>query len=106
MQPRYTNLSSIEPHPDYPLKMYYADEVDARITEDNATQLRLCEEAQIAAGTIAQQGQRIRDLEKALREAIEWNWLDEEHPPDLEIRREVTRVLGLDDSVLMESVTT
>ena len=33
MQLRYTNLSSIEPHPDYPLKMYYADEVDARIAE-------------------------------------------------------------------------
>lgn len=33
MQPRYTNLSSIEPHPDYPLKMYYADEVDPRIAE-------------------------------------------------------------------------
>lgn len=33
MKPRYTNLSSIEPHPDYPLKMYYADEVDARIAE-------------------------------------------------------------------------
>jgi hypothetical protein len=33
MKPRYTNLSSIEPHPDYPLKMYYADEVDVRIAE-------------------------------------------------------------------------
>jgi hypothetical protein len=46
---------------------YLASEVDARIAEDNATQLRLCEEAQIAAGTIAQQGQRITDLERALR---------------------------------------
>ena len=33
MKPRYTNLSSIEPHPDYPLKMYYADEVEPRIAK-------------------------------------------------------------------------
>lgn len=41
---------------------------------------------------------RIAELEKALREAMEWNWLDEDSPPP-------QNVVDQCNSALMESVT-
>jgi hypothetical protein len=33
------------------------------------------------------------DLAEALKEAIDWNWLDEETPPPADVRQRMVRVL-------------
>jgi hypothetical protein len=36
MKPRYINICFTEPHPDYPLAVHYASDVDARIADATA----------------------------------------------------------------------
>jgi hypothetical protein len=69
-----------------------------RVSDVNARIAQLEHELDIRKAAVEAQFrlmERVKELEAALREAMEWNWLDEDSPPPRE-------VIGQCNSALME----
>jgi hypothetical protein len=70
--------------------VYLASDADARIIDlegaFNASTL-------LSGEVIEERNKRIAELEKALREAIRWNW--NKHAPSAEVEAQVNKALGL-----------